>query len=86
MSRLPPSHLTISGVNYPRVSPKARKALRKKAREDEALAQQQRDVVLADLSGSGVPVSISGSQPDPELVSKSAPVDKGPDADSTTES
>uniref|UniRef100_M1E0J6 Integrase core domain containing protein n=1 Tax=Solanum tuberosum TaxID=4113 RepID=M1E0J6_SOLTU len=63
---------------------KSDKASRKKAREDEALAQQQRDAVLAGASGSRVPVLVSGSQSEPELVYESAPVDKGPDADPAT--
>jgi len=36
--------------------------------------------MLAGASGSGVPFPVSGSQPDPELVSESGPVDKGADA------
>ncbi|KAH0632841.1 hypothetical protein KY284_035627 [Solanum tuberosum] len=64
---------------------KARKASKKKAREEEALAQQQRDVMLAGASGSGVPILVSDSQPDPELDSESTPVDKGANADPTTD-
>uniref|UniRef100_M1DAE9 Uncharacterized protein n=1 Tax=Solanum tuberosum TaxID=4113 RepID=M1DAE9_SOLTU len=63
---------------------KVRKASRKDAREKEALEQQQRDALLVGASGSGVPVSVSGSQPDPALVSESAPTDKGVNVDSTT--
>ncbi|KAH0714984.1 hypothetical protein KY284_007889 [Solanum tuberosum] len=48
---------------------KAHKASKKDAQEKEALEQQQRYVVLPGASGSGVPISVSGSQPDPELVS-----------------
>uniref|UniRef100_M1DRY0 Putative plant transposon protein domain-containing protein n=1 Tax=Solanum tuberosum TaxID=4113 RepID=M1DRY0_SOLTU len=63
---------------------KARKASRKEARKKEAIEQQQRDAVLAGATGSGVPIPVSGSQPDPALVSESAPVDKGVNADPTT--
>uniref|UniRef100_M1DT32 Integrase core domain containing protein n=1 Tax=Solanum tuberosum TaxID=4113 RepID=M1DT32_SOLTU len=40
---------------------KTRKASRKKAREKDALVQQQRDTVLAGAFGSGVLVPVSGS-------------------------
>uniref|UniRef100_M1D9P4 Uncharacterized protein n=1 Tax=Solanum tuberosum TaxID=4113 RepID=M1D9P4_SOLTU len=56
---------------------KDHRASRKEAREKEALEQQWRDAVLAGASGSGAHVLVSGSQPDPELVSESAPIDRG---------
>uniref|UniRef100_M1DAI6 Integrase core domain containing protein n=1 Tax=Solanum tuberosum TaxID=4113 RepID=M1DAI6_SOLTU len=39
----------------------------------------QTEHVLASASGSETPVTVSGSQPDPALVSESAPVDKDAD-------
>uniref|UniRef100_M1DAH6 Uncharacterized protein n=1 Tax=Solanum tuberosum TaxID=4113 RepID=M1DAH6_SOLTU len=67
-----------------RQSKKARKESRKKSKAVEALAQQRRDAVLAGAFGSGVLVTVSGSQPHQEQVSESAPVDKGVDAHPTT--
>uniref|UniRef100_M1DGL5 Uncharacterized protein n=1 Tax=Solanum tuberosum TaxID=4113 RepID=M1DGL5_SOLTU len=56
---------------------KARRASRKETHDQEALEQQQRDVVLDGASGSAAPAPASGSQPDHALSSESAPVDNG---------
>uniref|UniRef100_M1DK09 Integrase core domain containing protein n=1 Tax=Solanum tuberosum TaxID=4113 RepID=M1DK09_SOLTU len=76
-------HVDLS-IEERRQENKARKASRKAVREKEAREQQQRDVVLAGASGSGVPVPASGSQSDHVLISESASVDKGANADMTT--
>uniref|UniRef100_M1DTY9 Integrase core domain containing protein n=1 Tax=Solanum tuberosum TaxID=4113 RepID=M1DTY9_SOLTU len=47
-------------------------------------ASQAPDAVLVGASGSGAPVPVSGSQPDPEQSSENALVDKGADADLAT--
>uniref|UniRef100_M1DAG0 Integrase core domain containing protein n=1 Tax=Solanum tuberosum TaxID=4113 RepID=M1DAG0_SOLTU len=48
------------------------------------LDEKLRDAVLDGASGSRVPIPVSDSQPGPELVSESAPIDKGVDADPNT--
>ncbi|KAH0714987.1 hypothetical protein KY284_007892 [Solanum tuberosum] len=60
---------------------KVRKASRKAEREKSAREQQQRDDVLAGASGNGAPAPTSEDQPDQVPSSKSAPIDKGANAD-----
>uniref|UniRef100_M1DGD8 Integrase core domain containing protein n=1 Tax=Solanum tuberosum TaxID=4113 RepID=M1DGD8_SOLTU len=47
----------------------------------QAAGSVNTDEFKMQLAEIGVPFQVSGSQPDPELVSESAPVDKGADAD-----
>uniref|UniRef100_M1DIA0 Uncharacterized protein n=1 Tax=Solanum tuberosum TaxID=4113 RepID=M1DIA0_SOLTU len=76
-----PSDLSREERNHQK---KARRSSRREAREKEALEQQQHDAALAGASGSIAVVPTSGRQPNPVLSSKSAPIDKGVDAEPTT--